>query len=240
MADVAVDDELLTIDELAARTGLTVRTVRFYAAQGLLPPPLRRGRVGYYGPGHRRRLDFVRELQEYGYGLSVIERCLARIPVDATAGELAVHRALLAPWQPEECERLDEAELDRRAGRALTDADREFLTGIGVLVPASGGTFVARPSILAVGVELLSMPIPRETLRQAAAVIDQHAAAVAAGLTEVFRAGIWEPYRAGELPAEDAGQLAAVVARLRPIAVQGLVAAFEKAADQALRKPSDL
>lgn len=28
----------LTIDELAARTGVTVRTIRFYSTRGLLPP----------------------------------------------------------------------------------------------------------------------------------------------------------------------------------------------------------
>src|SRR5690242_13812495 len=51
------DEELLTIDELAAGAGLTVRTVRFYATKGLLPAPVRRGRIAYYGPVHRVRLD---------------------------------------------------------------------------------------------------------------------------------------------------------------------------------------
>jgi len=73
-------DELLTIDELAARTGMTVRTVRFYAGQGLLPQPRRQGRMAYYGPEHRMRLEFVKELQDYGYTLAGIERYLSRIP----------------------------------------------------------------------------------------------------------------------------------------------------------------
>ena len=30
----------LTVDELAARAGVTVRTVRFYSTKGLLPPPV--------------------------------------------------------------------------------------------------------------------------------------------------------------------------------------------------------
>src|SRR3954453_17163206 len=72
-----------TIDELAARTGMTVRTVRFYATEGLLPPPTRRGRVGYYGPAHRMRLELIRTLQEHGYTLAAIERVLTRIPADS-------------------------------------------------------------------------------------------------------------------------------------------------------------
>ncbi|RBL82271.1 transcriptional regulator, partial [Streptomyces cavourensis] len=33
------DEPTLTVDELAARAGVTVRTVRFYSTRGLLPPP---------------------------------------------------------------------------------------------------------------------------------------------------------------------------------------------------------
>ena len=56
MTAAEVDDDLLTVDELAAATGLTVRTTRYYAGMGLLPPPVRRGRMAYYGPEHRARL----------------------------------------------------------------------------------------------------------------------------------------------------------------------------------------
>src|SRR6185312_10679353 len=70
----APDGDTLTIDELAARTGMTVRTVRFYATEGLLPAPERRGRVAYYDARHRMRLELVRTLQEHGYTLAAIER----------------------------------------------------------------------------------------------------------------------------------------------------------------------
>src|ERR1700712_4672344 len=87
-----------TIDELAARTGMTVRTVRFYATEGLLPAPERRGRIAYYGAQHRMRLELIRTLQEHGYTLAAIERVLTRIPVDAAPAEYAVQSAVLAPW----------------------------------------------------------------------------------------------------------------------------------------------
>jgi len=63
VAPVEADDEL-TIDELAARTGMTVRTVRFYASEGLLPAPVKRGRIAYYGSTHRMRLELVKTLQD--------------------------------------------------------------------------------------------------------------------------------------------------------------------------------
>src|SRR6201986_3954778 len=91
----------LTVDELADRTGMTVRTVRFYASEGLLPPPIKRGRIAYYGATHRMRLDLVRSLQEHGYTLAAIERVLKRIPFDANPAQYAVQSAVLAPWLPD-------------------------------------------------------------------------------------------------------------------------------------------
>src|SRR4051795_9900023 len=111
----------LTVDELAARTGLTVRTVRFYASEGLLPAPTRRGRMAYYDSRHRMRLDLIRTLQEHGYTLSAIQRVLARVPEDATPAEYAVQSAVLAPWLPGRTEEVDRGELERRTGAALDD-----------------------------------------------------------------------------------------------------------------------
>jgi DNA-binding transcriptional MerR regulator len=68
--------EELTVDELARRVGLPVRTVREYQTMGLLPPPARRGRVGIYGPTHLVRLGLIARLQERGYSLAGIRDLL--------------------------------------------------------------------------------------------------------------------------------------------------------------------
>jgi len=50
-----MDDEgQLTIEELASQAGTATTTVRMYQSRGLLPPPERRGRIGYYGQGISR------------------------------------------------------------------------------------------------------------------------------------------------------------------------------------------
>ena len=54
--------ELLTLDELTNRVGMSVRNIRFYTTKGLVPPPIRRGRSGYYSPDHVARLELVQEL----------------------------------------------------------------------------------------------------------------------------------------------------------------------------------
>ena len=88
----------LTVDELADATGVSVRNIRYYATLGLLPAPERRGRIAYYGPEHRARLDLTIALQEHGFTLQAIERYLARLPEDVTVEDLAMQRAMITSW----------------------------------------------------------------------------------------------------------------------------------------------
>ena len=60
------------IDELAQRAGLTVDTIRYYAREGLLRPPVKQGRHRLYGPDHLERLDRIRELQAQRFSLAAI------------------------------------------------------------------------------------------------------------------------------------------------------------------------
>jgi DNA-binding transcriptional MerR regulator len=229
----AVEAGELTIDELAARTGTTVRTVRFYAGEGLLPPPRKRGRVAYYDARHRMRLELVRALQEHGYTLAAIERVLARIPADAPPAEYAVQAAVLAPWLPDQTEVLDHAALERRIGHRLSDEEIGYLLQVGALERLGDDSFRASAAALGHAVELLRLPVPTRVLHDSATIIEEHATAVANGLTDVFVEAVWGPYQRGELDHE---QVVQMLARLRPMAVQGLVSAFGRAADRAARR----
>jgi hypothetical protein len=62
---------LLSIGELSARTGLPVRTIRFYSDSGVVPPA-ERSAGGYrlYGPDALARLGLVRTLRDLGSGLA--------------------------------------------------------------------------------------------------------------------------------------------------------------------------
>ncbi|MFC9595490.1 MerR family transcriptional regulator [Streptomyces sp. NPDC056944] len=128
-----------TVDELAARAGVTVRTVRFYGTRGLLPPPvIGARRVGHYGQDHLSRLALIEELQRQGMTLAAIERYLEQLPPDLSAQDLAIHRALVASWAPESAETITRRELERRAGRALTERDVDRLAAMGVLDRTDG------------------------------------------------------------------------------------------------------
>ncbi|MEV7625281.1 MerR family transcriptional regulator [Actinoplanes sp. NPDC089786] len=220
-----------SIDDLAAATGTTVRTVRFYAAEGLLPPPDREGRVAWYDARHRVRLDLIHRLQDHGYTLVAIRRVLEAIPADASPDEFAIRGSLLTPWAP--LTQVDE--LIGRDGQPLTAEQVAFLEDVGIVRRLPDGRHQSTPSQLALAQDLLEIPVPLAVLRDAAAVVTRHTEALAADLTEVFRAGIWQPMRNGELPVDPA-LLPEMVNRLRAVAVQGLVVAFEHAADRVIGK----
>ncbi|HZB71620.1 MAG TPA: MerR family transcriptional regulator, partial [Acidimicrobiales bacterium] len=68
----------LSVDQLAERAGVTVRTIRFYQSEGLLPLPGRHGREARYGPAHVERLDLIADLQARGLRLHAIAELLDR------------------------------------------------------------------------------------------------------------------------------------------------------------------
>lgn len=71
--------KLYKIDRLAQLTKVPSRTIRFYTQNGLLAPPMLKGRTGYYDESHRRRLLQIRELKEEHYmPLKAIKAMLER------------------------------------------------------------------------------------------------------------------------------------------------------------------
>jgi DNA-binding transcriptional MerR regulator len=62
----------MTVEELSARTGAPVRTIREYQTWQILHPPTRVGRRGYYDESHVRRLEGIARLQERGYSIAAI------------------------------------------------------------------------------------------------------------------------------------------------------------------------
>jgi DNA-binding transcriptional MerR regulator len=113
----------MTIGQLAARTGLSVRTLRFYADAGILPEA-RRSDSGYrlFAPDAVARARLVRTLRELGVGLDDVKRVLAAevsladvaaahaSALDAQIGMLRLQRAVLRvaarSIDPQELERM--------------------------------------------------------------------------------------------------------------------------------------
>ncbi|MGW1836046.1 MerR family transcriptional regulator [Streptomyces sp. NPDC002067] len=80
-----------SIGELSRRTGVPVRTIRFYSDEGLVPPA-DRTHAGHrrYAPAALRRLELIRSLRELGISLATIRRVLSHeLPMAQVAGAQA-------------------------------------------------------------------------------------------------------------------------------------------------------
>ncbi|MFJ3766585.1 MerR family transcriptional regulator [Streptomyces sp. NPDC090082] len=259
-------EPVYTVDELAARAGVTVRTVRFYGTRGLLPPPvIGARRVGHYGQDHLSRLALIEELQRQGMTLAAIERYLEQLPPDLSAQDLAIHRALVASWAPESAETITRRELERRAGRALTERDVDRLAAMGVLDRTTGtgadrtdedpgrgtvgdpgrgpgagpggdgGAYRLDGSLLRLGVELLDVPIEHETILASRTVLLEHARTAAQELSRLFRDEVWGPYRESGEDPDHLSAMRSLSAHMQPMVVQALVTAFQRSLSEELR-----
>ena len=71
--------ESFDLAELSDRANVSVRTVRYYIQQGLLPSPEARGPGAHYGPEHLDRLNLIRQLQREHLPLAEIRRRLEHL-----------------------------------------------------------------------------------------------------------------------------------------------------------------
>src|ERR1041384_1082563 len=101
----------MPIRELAVRTGMTVRNIRAHQTRGLLPPPVVRGRTGYYNEEHAARISLTREMQADGLNLEAIRRVLESGDGGSATEIFDFTRALRAPFEDEVPEIVEADEL---------------------------------------------------------------------------------------------------------------------------------
>ena len=127
------DGTRYSIGELARRTGLTVKTIRFYSDRGIVVPADRTP-AGYrrYGPDAVARLTLVRTLRELGLGLDVIRQVVER---ELTLGDVAEQHAAALEVQIATL-RLRRAVLVAAARRGPTREEMERMHRLAQLSPA--------------------------------------------------------------------------------------------------------
>lgn len=224
------EDGLLTIEQLAARSGLTVRNIRSHVTRGLLPPPQLRSRTGYYGEEHVARLQLITSLQQQGFNLAAIA-ALVRGPVASTAEEtVAFYRTVLSAWLSEPPVVCSHVELGAMFGEQPDPARREMLARLGIveLLP-DGMVRLRNPALLRVGAQVMALGYDAETLLELVELLFANTRAVAEAFLAMFSETHWTPYVAAGQPASDLPRLRQLVEELQPLASQAVVAAFQQA-----------
>lgn len=102
--------DLLTIGQLAMRSGVATSALRFYEARGLIRSDRNDGNHRRYARSTLRRIAFIRAAQELGLSLEDVKTALRRLPDDRTPSRRD-WQALSRAWR---------ARLDAR----ITDLER--------------------------------------------------------------------------------------------------------------------
>ncbi len=223
------------VEELAAATGTSVDTIRYYQHRGLLEAPAREGRVAYYDDAHVERLQRIRQLKEQGLSLATIGRLLSGAihPADA---------ALVTAV----------AESGTRGGMTLAEVASETGVAIplleslikeGLLVPEDpeadrpyGNNDVAA---VRAGLTLLDAGVPLSRLlelgRRHNAAMDQ----VAEEAVAIFDEFVRQPARDDQDPERARERVTEAFDRLLPAASALVRQSFERALLQAARRRID-
>lgn len=230
-------DVELTVDQLAAHVGMTVRNVRAYASRGLLPPPRLVGRTGYYDQTHVARLTLVRQMLDEGYTLAAVERLLSQAPPEASPAELGLLRAMVSPWLPDEPEEVDTATLAARAGIDDDPGVIDQLAAMGVVERVGRGRVrVLNPALLAAGSHVVRLGIPVREVLTAQRKVARHAQQAARLYVDLIRDTVWREFVNAGMPDDDLARVQSVIEQLQPLTGQVLLATFRPAMAAAIEQ----
>ena len=216
----------MTIEQLAAEVGMSVRNIRNHHSRGLLAPPEVRARVGYYDAGHVERLRLIQDLQADGFNLAAISRLLSG-PSGLAGKLIGLRAAVTAPFDPESPEIVTGAELLERFGEA--DAkDLERVRRLRVLAPLGEDRYeVTSPALLAAAEQVMGLGIPLRTTLELIERVGRDCDSISRSFTRLFIKELWEPFERAGQPEERWDELIEAVDSLRPLASEALLAMFK-------------
>lgn len=228
----------LTIDELAARVGMTVRNVRAYASRGLMPPPRLAGRTGYYGREHIHRLLLVRELLDRGYTLTAVVQAMASRGPGIAGHGLDLLRMLDSPVgvdeQPEEISR---ETLTAMAGIDSDDALVDRIVDLGLAEHLDHGRLLLlQPSVVRAGAQAIALGLDADTVVDLLPILSEHLSAVAQAFVERVRQQIWRPFAESGMPEEEWTRVMFAIETLVPVAGQAVMTVFQRELATAIRE----
>lgn len=152
----------LTIDDVAAATGLPSSTIRYYQQQQVIDPPRHEGRRAFYGSRHIDQVIRVTELSQRGFSLAAIKE-MRRAEADGRTLDDLLQSATLA-----ESQQMTEMSLEELAAQVLEEDEpaspEQFTTSVelGIVELTDAGTVRVHTEALALGREIRALGIARD------------------------------------------------------------------------------
>jgi len=236
MEDAGPDlHEEWSIDDLARLAGTTVRNVRLYQERGLLPPPRREGRRGFYSRDHLRRLRLVLTMLARGYPLTAIRELIEAWEARRSLGDvLGFEEALAIPFTDVAPRRVSLEEL----AALFPDGSPETLmraVELGMVRPEEDHFVAPSAPLFEAGAGLAADGVPMDVVLDIAEAIQAATDDLARRFVALFRDHVWQPFVDAGMPVGELARITEVLQRQRPLATQAVVAALA----DALQRHSD-
>jgi DNA-binding transcriptional MerR regulator len=231
------------INDLARESGIPVRNIRLYQERRILPPPVRRGRVGWYSEAHLARLRLIARLLDRGYSLAHIGELISAWERGRDLADvLGLEAALTSPWSDEPQTVMSAGELQRLFGRQEERGTLDRAIASGMLRPDGTRFRVTSPQLLDIAVQLVQAGFPlsvvlkvaEDSMHDLERVAERYVSLVKGTITASLSPG----EDAGDQPTEidDPAAAAALVQRLRPLARKSVDAMLAMAMENAVNQ----
>lgn len=214
------DDGLMTIEELARRADTATTTVRMYQTKGLLPPPERRGRIGYYGQAHLSRLRLIAGLQDQGFSLAGIRRLTEAWENGRSLEDiLGLETRVASVWAGEEPVKVGLREFrDLFPGQMITPAIVSRSVRMGLISIEGTSVLVRNPGFLRIGAELARHGIGAGEILDELEALQANAGEIAERFTRVFERHMWKDFTEAGMPSEAIAPLTESLGQLSALA----------------------
>ena len=223
-----------TIDDLAAKTGIPSRTIRFYQSSGVLSSPDKRGRIAYYGPAHVERLELIGNMQDRGLRMRAIKDLVERIDTGEVAlGEwLGLEDQLSSAWIDDAPKVVTRPQLDELLGQRRPGFLAELVRGGLLEAQLEGAYLVPSPGLLQVTLELDDAGVAVDVATGASRILQRHLSKAAQELATFFAERAGDGFGKDDSVAGISGALQ----QLRTVGPESVRLIFAREMEQVLRR----
>jgi DNA-binding transcriptional MerR regulator len=212
------------IDDLARIAGTTTRNIRVYRDRGLLPPPVRIGRIAVFNDTHLTRLRLITSMLDRGYNIAHVHEMLSAWEEGKNLGDvLGLETALIGTWAAEK-----PAAMTRAAAERLVDDPKAFdrLVERQLLRVENDTVTVMRPKLIEAFNEIRTYGIGYDTLIDLHEQVVPHIDEISRLLVQAGAEHVGAYIKPGEgLPADtEVAELITMLVRFRTQAVASVTA----------------
>ncbi len=231
------------IDDLARAAGTTTRNVRGYQDRGLLPRPLRRGRIAIYTDAHLARLKVINDLLKRGFTIRHIGEFLSGLQRGENLAEvLGVEELVSEPWSTATSTTISADEL-RDLLNSGNPAHYERLAAYGLIEADGPGdpperyTILDQETVSAYG-RLVKLGLPLSGILDVHGRLDHEMSAVAEIVISAGRRAVTEGHEDGWIPrtAAESDWAAQLLGELRRAGSVSAHNALDRALDRDLAR----